>query len=82
MTTKVGREFDSRRLRTCYLLFSTVRAGDIVNDYCTVVFSRILLVRGEGRAPEIFFNESAEFDELENAYLFVLWYYTLACGVT
>ena len=46
------------------MLFSSVRAGDIIMNMC----SWILLVRGEGRAPEIVITKSARFDELENIY--------------
>ena len=52
------------------MLFSSTRAGDIVNgcDTRSVILNTII-ARGEGSVPEINLTNSATFDELKNMYV-------------
>ena len=59
------REFESRRIH--FLLFSSVRAGDIMNGYDSLLLDTVTAC-AEGKAPEITVIKSARFDELENIY--------------
>ena len=48
----MGREFDSRRIHN--LFFSSVRAGDIMNGYDSVLLDTSSVWRGEGPGDHCF----------------------------